>query len=607
MVSIRKAKQTSFKLRRKGRRGAAYDAEKVGLVAAGLCIGFLVMFMYNVAFSEINEGENKKHPILESLRKTKKHPVLMETSEDGDGEKWNENGNNRNHEHLDHPPIKHVRPMDDSLNAIALDIQETLGCVKFLKEAEESLVANGGNTVGMDDFAQPRRRLQQHADDGGFANFGEVDGGISQVKDEKDGRDDDAIPEEQWGNLLDRDGDKNPLKDDDSQTDPNLRDDIGEFNGYGNLSAKHLFCVAATENPPEAVTKEISCDGSKLKRKSLLELWSEARPKLQLDLILNVLSIAQEREETILNKAYNIWAPAGDKGIEYMVNTLNSDTDVDNGGLNGLESALGPGKIFLDVGGCLGLTCLVINDKYPGTKIVSFEPASPNWLLQEINLRCNLRHEEFKKVRIVMAGVGANTEEEETTMRKLMWRPTSTTSTRSWTPASEFQEDDVELVVALRKLKSILAEAEVIKPNRIDVMNLDCQGCEYDLIPALTTEEFDEIPTIMGSVHWGYMDPSKLPSSARGRTTHERLCQHENVARSSKECCAFPDLPVKSSIPGEILQKDDTKEFPPRAITVSDVIADNLCDDFSTWAMEHYLDEVPDDFNWFYLSSQAEK
>jgi len=604
MVSIKKATQSSFKLRRKGRRRTVFDTETVGLIVAGLCIGFLIVFLYSVAFSESSIGEPQGIP--ESLRKTKKHPVLMDTPEDGDGD--------ANIEDPNHPPIKHVRPMGDGMNAIALEIEKNLNCAELLKEAEESLMrfeVGDGNPMFDDGLEQ--RRLQQHADDGGFADFGEPGDPRGDVKHEIKGvgGEDDSIPEERWGDLAGNDRDIKPLTDDEGHNfDPQL-DDLfkeeqgGDYDNYVSLSAKHLFCIAASENPPEAITNEIMCDASRKKRKPLLDLWSAARSQMQLDLMLKVLDLASERTEDILGKSYNIWAPQNDDGMEYMLNSFESQQNEDQGGLNGLEGALGPGKIFVDVGSCLGLTCLVINSKYPGTKIVSIEPAHPNWLLQEINLRCNVPRKEFKNMSVILAGVGANTDDEDNIMAKVMWRPTSTTSTRSWTPSSEFEKDDVELVVRLRKLKSILAEADVIRPTHIDVLNMDCQGCEYNLIPVFTEEEFEEIPTVMGNVHWGYIQPSKLPSSERGRITHQRLCGHENIARDTKECCAFPDMPVKSSIPGEVLERNDSKEFPPRQSTVSDVIADDLCDDFTTWAKEHYLDEVPDDFNWFELSSQA--
>jgi hypothetical protein len=61
---------------------------------------------------------------------------------------------------------------------------------------------------------------------------------------------------------------------------------------------------------------------------------------------------------------------------------------------------------------------------------------------------------------------------------------------------------------------------------------------------------------------------------------------------------------VKSSVPGEVLVKED-KGFPPRESTVTDVINDGLCDDFSTWAADHFLHDVQDDWGWFELTSQA--
>ena len=580
MVSIRKAKQNNFTLRRKGRHRKAYDAETVGLVVAGLCIGFLTMFLYSVAFSESGTGEFQGMP--ESLRKTKKHPMLMEETEDADAEISGGEDPKL--------PIKHMRPMDNEKNAIALDILGTIDCEKLLKEAEDNLKSyRDGWSGGLNpDDQVVRRRLQQHADDGGFADLRDPDEGKLQNQQDKSKREDDFLssPEEQLGE------NGNEI----------------DFGGFGNtldLSAKHLFCLAASENPPEAVKNEIKCDASNKKRRTLLELWSAARSQMQEDLLLKVLGLARESTQSISGTLYNVWAPRDDEGLTYMVNTLdsNSDKNVDEGGLTGL--ALGPGKIFVDVGSCLGMTCLVINKKYPGTKIVSLEPASPNWLLQELNLRCNIPHNEFKKMRIILGGVGANTEEEDNTMAKLMWKPSSTTSTRSWTPSSEFEEDDIELIVRLRKLRSILAEADVIPPAQIDVLNMDCQGCEYNMIPPMSDEEFEQIPTVMGNVHWGYINPTKLPSSKRGNITHKRLCQHENIARGTKECCAFLDMPVKSSVPGEVLQKHDSKEFPPRESTVSDVISDGLCDDFSTWKKEHYLDDVTNDFNWVELSSKA--
>mmetsp|Transcript_24391 Transcript_24391/g.67955 ORF Transcript_24391/g.67955 Transcript_24391/m.67955 type:complete len:137 (-) Transcript_24391:900-1310(-) len=99
-----------------------------------------------------------------------------------------------------------------------------------------------------------------------------------------------------------------------------------------------------------------------------------------------------------------------------------------------------------------------------------------------------------------------------------------------------------------------------------------------------------------------YIPTKKLPSSARAEKTHKRLCQHENFAKISKECCAFPELPVKSVSPQEVLKRDGDGLMQPA--TVSD-IAGNLCNDFKTWSEEKFLFDVKDDWGWFELTSKA--
>lgn len=133
---------------------------------------------------------------------------------------------------------------------------------------------------------------------------------------------------------------------------------------------------------------------------------------------------------------------------------------------------------------------------------------------------------------------------------------------------------------------------------------MDCGACEYNFIPALTDEEFDSIHTVMGGLHWGYIPESRLPSSKRARETHQRLCQHENFAKTAKECCDVPDLSVKSSYPGQILVHDNGGHL-PKAGTVGDVAGD-FCDDFAQWAKEKHLHDIPNDYGWFQIASVAD-
>lgn len=620
MVSIRRAKaKKGFQLRKRGNGGIVdwvashQNKEKVGLAVISVTIGFLCVVAFVGVFSSNNATDESTRSFLK-LRSRKAHPQLED-------------------------PIVH-KPMSDAMNALAVDIYETLNCQQLFNETLAKLEDGAGkNKYSEDtDIEARRRRLeeamqQQHGDDGGFEQIDpdRVNKDLVESKEDSKSSADwgqdaekalNEATDDKWGKAA-----RGERKEQDGFEDDKFgsgdREKYGggkeglddDFEGWDNndvdITGRHLFCLAASQNPPPKLVSEIKCDATQTKRKMLLDLWSAARAQItDTSILQKTLDAARERVgDFLMEKSYNLWAPRGDDGIQYLLNVLNSDKDADNGGLLGLSENLGPGKLFVDVGSCLGLTTLAVTAKYPGTQIASIEPASPNWLLQEMNLRCNLEHDEFQNIKLVLAGVGPNDSDEDNMMAKLMWRATSTTSARAWTPENELEqlsENDIELVVRLRKLKSVLAEADVYGPHTIDVLNVDCSGCEYNLIPALTDAEFDAIPTVLGGVHWGYIPASKLPSSQRAKTTHERLCRHENVARTTKECCAFPDMAVQSSVPGEILVKDNNAMGGLHSpSTVMDVIMDDLCDDFDTWAKEVHLFSVQDDWGWFELTSRA--
>eukprot|EP00980_Cylindrotheca_fusiformis_P019692 scaffold6870_cov121-Cylindrotheca_fusiformis.AAC.19 len=603
MVSIRKAKK-GFQVRQRGRAGLAflsqYDKEKVGLLIISMTLGFLVVVAFVGVFSSSNAYDEQKRSNL-SIKRAKHRPELKDS-------------------------VGHKR-LGDTMDAVASDIYETLDCDQLFKETVDKLKEESAKEQMDDDnMIEARRRLEeeslqqeQHGDDGVFEQKSSGDWGqdaekaLEEATDDKwgkaargetVGRNGFGLDlDDKWGDL-ERNGD-----------DKAGFDDAMEGGGWGDdfveITGQHLFCLAASPTPPPELESKVQCDATKTKRKMLLDLWSSARAKsVDITILRKALDVAQERVGSYLvGKSYNLWAPRGDEGIDFLLNVLNSEKAEENGGILNLSECLGPGKLFVDVGSCLGLTTLAIAAKYPGTQIASIEPASPNWLLQEMNLRCNLDHDEFKNIKVVYAGVGPNDSDEDDMMAKMMWRAKSTTSTRSWTPANELEdlaENDIELVVRLQKLKTVLAEAEVNGPHTIDVMNVDCSGCEYNLIPTLTDREFNSIRTVLGGVHWGYIPASKLPSSARAKTTHERLCSHEYVALKTKECCAFPDMEVQSSVPGEALLKDNNfKGGLDKPSTVMDVIMDGLCDDFATWAEEKHLYTIGDDWGWFELSSRA--
>jgi FkbM family methyltransferase len=665
MVSIRKAKQ-GFQVRKRGGVGgpggvmaavvggatgvggggggklSQTDKEKLGVqIMMGLCLTVLLLVVFfllpPLSGSHLDYSENGLAPGgsgangFNGFRKPHPNLVIPDDEEDKDPPNKKHDTTladvaaaalNRNNVNGQRPPRN--KSKNDKFNAIALDIINTLDCDNIMAKAAKQMPGSGhrrGNSGDANDKEFPQqheRRLMdqhQHGDDGGFGKDN-IEEAAKEMTETDDQATEEDSQEEKWGRAAVgnapkrawddyRPADADAATSSDSEEGGMYEDD--EYKEYvPKLTAEHLFCLAAMESPPPAIVNAFKCEASTHRRRTLLDLWSAARSQiLDNELLKKILHLAQERSsQYLLQRIYNLWSPPGDTGFSYATSTLNKDQKE---ALTMLKSSLGENKLFVDVGSGMGLTTLAVSQLYPLTKIVSIEPASPNWLMQQLNLRCNLEKKELSKIKVVLAGLGPNTDEEDDMMAKLMWRASSTTSTRSWTPANEFGADDIELVVRLRKLKSILAEADIYvsSPNMMDVLNLDCQGCEYNFIPSLTDEEFDAIPNVMGNVHWGYIPVSKLPSSHRGRQTHERLCQHENIAKTTKECCSFLDTPVKSNVPGEVLYRDKGGNKPAEAVSVSDVIREDLCLDYEKWSKDHYVDNVPDDFGWFELSSKA--
>jgi hypothetical protein len=250
---------------------------------------------------------------------------------------------------------------------------------------------------------------------------------------------------------------------------------------------------------------------------------------------------------------------------------------------------------------------MLISYLYPETTIVSIEPASPSWLIQNINFRCNLPHNQLQYVHSILAGVGTKHHDDNDSMMKMIWRPSMTTATRSWNPEKEFDYAvDIDLTVHLRTLKVILAEAtpeDLPMGTPISVMNLDCEGCEYNLIPSMHETTFNSIGLILGRTNWGYIPKIKKPSSKRARETHQRVCQHYNFAKRCKECCDFTSLSVKHRISSKLESEggnaDSTGDH-----TVAEV-AGALCNDFESWAKESNLRDIPDDYGWNEMSAFA--
>ena len=266
---------------------------------------------------------------------------------------------------------------------------------------------------------------------------------------------------------------------------------------------------------------------------------------------------------------------------------------------------MGNNKLFVDVGSALGLTSMLIAYLYPGTTVVAIEPAAPSWLIQNINFRCNLSHHQRSYVHPILAGVGTKHHDDNDSMMKMIWRPSMTTATRNWNPENQFDfAVDIELTVHLRTLRAILAEAtpeDLPLGTPISVLNLDCEGCEYNLIPSMHETSFNSIGVLLGRTNWGFIPTIKKPSSHRARDTHKRVCSHYNFAKRCKECCDFPSLEVKPKLHSSNRVSGDSSSSEQSVAE----IAGDLCNGFPEWAEKEKLRDIPDDYGWNEMSAFA--
>lgn len=360
--------------------------------------------------------------------------------------------------------------LSEAYNAMAQDILSTLDCETLMNKT----ATNTYDQERYDDDASMGGGRPN--DDGNNNNNNQDVAARRRLQATDDG--DDSVKQQDLPDGDTEDGGEG------GEEGPPMYDDFAGDYRYYEVNAKEAFCLAAatttiSEEMLNATKRRVSCDASGTKQMAILDLWSEARSQMSQPLLLKTLELATESQRSLGTHSVNLWAPRSDDGMNFILSQINDlDETARKNGNNfyGLSNNLGPGHLFVDVGSCLGITTLAVILEYPHTEVVSIEPAAPNWFMQELNMRCNL--EEDQQPNLLLAGVGPHNK--ETMTAKLLWRPSSVTATRAWTPAEEqVPGEDEELFVQLRPWKKILTEAGIHGARHIDVLHVDCEGCEY--------------------------------------------------------------------------------------------------------------------------------
>ena len=321
-------------------------------------------------------------------------------------------------------------------------------------------------------------------------------------------------------------------------------------------------------------------DHSKLA--GMLRIWKEARANLSTEQIVQTLATAREREIQLTSSSLlesssssssqfshttlDIWVPPADDNAATTAALQKLDQQGAGYGITHHRQGLlplGVDSLFVDVGAQWGLTTLSVLLHYRGTKVICLEASGPTWLLLHLNLLWNVPRAIYdRNVLVLPGGLGAT---DGQAMPLKSWKPAAAAAAAAATvvPVPTGGQDDQkqqeqqqeqqqqqqaaqEQLVHLWSLQTIrkLAAHHLfltqLKVRVIDVLKLDCEGCEYTIIPNLRQEEKQSIRSIvLGSELHSHSIPKSYihaPSLQAQMETHEFLCQYQAFA-TFFECC----------------------------------------------------------------------
>lgn len=333
----------------------------------------------------------------------------------------------------------------------------------------------------------------------------------------------------------------------------------------------------------------------------------------------------------ITNAIHKINQQGADYGITQYQGSYSSSSSTSSSSSSTYRVLpLGVHKLFVDVGAQWGITSLSVLYHYPATKVICLESNKSHWLLLHINILWNVNHQIYdRNVLILPGGLGTH---DGQSMSLQSWKPiTSSTSLSSSSKVNNNKEDDDdkyktkqqhqadqvheqdqdepenEQLVYLWTLSTIrqLAYHHLYLTQRnvhiIDLLKLDCEGCEYHIIPNLTQNEKQSIKSIvLGSeIHGHHLllnnnnlnhnmnnnnnnntkkaltksstSSLTVPSIEIQNETHEFLCQYQAFA-TFVECCNYTQL-VLVDDDDDNNNKDNT---PSR--TMGEIMDPTLCE-----------------------------
>jgi len=253
--------------------------------------------------------------------------------------------------------------------------------------------------------------------------------------------------------------------------------------------------------------------------------WQHVRHRCNIseDAVMSILR--KSRSYTPEKLSITLWSTGKDEGAEFVLRE--GVGDLYHLKEQGSRAAAG---LALDLGSNLGAVTIQLSRLHPQWTIVAVEAMPITFLYQVVNLWLNVRHEMQRGVIVPTLHALSSVDGATVTMQ---FREDSTTSSRDWNPDSEDWRTTLNVSIQTISLPSLLHDVfpAILKFPPIDLLKIDCEGCEYDVIPALSEEHISSISHAVAETHYdGMLKNGRAgPPVSQVERTHQRLCQQWSV------------------------------------------------------------------------------
>jgi FkbM family methyltransferase len=152
-----------------------------------------------------------------------------------------------------------------------------------------------------------------------------------------------------------------------------------------------------------------------------------------------------------------------------------------------LPEALQP-AVILDIGSNIGASILYFHRRFPGARIIGFEPHPETFRILQANVG------NISSVTILNCGLGATNTRVATLDESVNFGGFSTKGR----PRARANETAPTIECSVRRIDDVLRELEI---NKVDLIKIDCEGAEADVFAPMPAEILAQCQWIVGELH----------------------------------------------------------------------------------------------------------